>query len=71
MLRSRNSAAFLKTSGMKQRLPAGKDDPLNSEPLDVRELPIELFGADLLGLRALPDVAHRAPAVTSAVRIQY
>jgi exopolysaccharide production protein ExoY len=54
---------------VKQRLPTGKHGPLDTEPFDIRELIIELFGTDLIKGSALPDIAHRAVTVARTVRV--
>jgi hypothetical protein len=63
-------AGLAEEVGVKQRLAAGEDDPFDAELFYVVKLAVEFGGADFLDRFALPDVAHRAPAVADAVRVE-
>src|SRR6266545_117036 len=56
---------------MHEGLTARKDHPLYAQGLNIGDVALQVCGADLLDSIRLPDVAHHAPAVAPAVRIQY
>ena len=54
-----------------QRLSAREHHPFDAEAFDIRQVPFQFGGADLLRLGELPDVAHDAAAVAAIVRLQH
>src|SRR5258708_7058478 len=56
---------------MHQRLTAREDYPLDTQSLDVREVPLQFRGGDFLDVGELPDIAHHAAAVAGAGRLEH